>query len=107
MREFNLPLLAAKSKNFSGAEIEQAIIDAMHRAFASTENGHRRDFITEDILRSIEETVPLALIAHKQIEELKQWAAQAGARTASADTALAEELRKHTIDYGIQPLETD
>jgi len=107
LREFNLPLLAATAKNFSGAEIEQVIIDAMHQAFGSIKDGQRRDFTTEDILRSIEETVPLAFIAQRQIEELKQWAAQAGARTASIETVLNEELRHRSTDYGIKPLEID
>jgi SpoVK/Ycf46/Vps4 family AAA+-type ATPase len=107
LREFDLAQLAAAAKKFSGAEIEQVIIDAMHRAFGMVENGNRRDFTTEDIISSIKETVPLALIAYQQIEQLKQWAAQAGARTASIDTELTEELRQQTRQYGIDPLEVD
>ncbi|MGK7873310.1 MAG: AAA family ATPase [Xenococcaceae cyanobacterium] len=107
LREFDLPLLARQAKDFSGAEIEQVIIDAMHRAFGSFINGQRRDFTAEDILRAIEETVPLAAIAREQIEDLKHWAAEAGARTASNDTQLVAELKKYTIERGIGPLEVD
>jgi len=108
LREFNLNLLAKKTNNFSGAEIEQVIIDAMHLAFATIDsNGNRRDFTTEDILRAIDQTVPLAAIAKEKIEELKQWAAQAGARTASVDTQLTSELKKYSLDQGISPLEVD
>lgn len=82
LREFNLPLLAQATNNFSGAEIEQAIIDALNRAFSHVENGQRRDLIVEDILQSIKVTVPLAAIACEQIEDLKQWAMQTGARSA-------------------------
>lgn len=96
LREFNLPLLARQAKDFSGAEIEQVIIDGMHRAFASVHQGQRRDFTTEDILLAIEETVPLAAIAHDQISRLKRWAAEAGARTASRDESLIEELKRYT-----------
>ncbi|MCL1463423.1 AAA family ATPase [Argonema galeatum] len=103
MREFDLSLLARSAKNFSGAEIEQVIVDAMYRAFGR----ERQDFTTIDILRSIEETVPLAAIARHQIEELKRWAAEAGARTASNDTRLMEELKQFTIQKGIGPLEVD
>ncbi|MGB3208631.1 MAG: AAA family ATPase, partial [Crinalium sp.] len=80
---------------------------AMHRAFGLGENGQRRDFTTEDILHSIKETVPLAAIARHQIEDLKRWAAQAGARTASIDNQLVEELKQFTQQRGISPLEVD
>ncbi|MCS6815618.1 MAG: AAA family ATPase, partial [Cyanobacteria bacterium] len=56
--------------------------------------GQRRDFTTTDILWAIEDTVPLAAIAREQINALKQWAAEAGARTASNDTQLMQELRQ-------------
>ncbi|KAF3884910.1 MULTISPECIES: AAA family ATPase [Nostocales] len=107
LREFNLSLLAKQTSNFSGAEIEQVIVDAMHIAFSGKENGHRRDFTTEDILRAIEQTVPLASIAREQIEGLKQWAARAGARTASHDVQLIQELKQYTLQQGIKPLEVD
>ncbi|MBE9125839.1 MULTISPECIES: AAA family ATPase [unclassified Coleofasciculus] len=107
LREFDLGRMARQAEDFSGAEIEQVIIDAMHRAFGTVVNGQRRDFTTEDILRAIEETVPLAAIARDQIEALKRWAAEAGARTASNDTQLVEELKQFTIQRGIGPLEVD
>lgn len=107
LREFDLEVLAKHSENFSGAEIEQVIIDAMYRAFGTVINGQRRDFTTEDILRSIEETVPLAAIARDQIEDLKHWAAEAGARTASNDTQLIDELKRYTQQDGIGSLEAD
>ncbi|MDJ0737935.1 MAG: AAA family ATPase [Nostocaceae cyanobacterium] len=107
LRDFNLALLAKQAENFSGAEIEQVIVDAMHQAFSTRVNGQRRDFTTEDILQAIAQTVPLANIAHDQIEALKQWAAQAGARSASNDVQLVEELKQYTIERGIGPLEVD
>ncbi|HEY9691651.1 MAG TPA: AAA family ATPase [Oculatellaceae cyanobacterium] len=107
LRDFDLALLAKSASEFSGAEIEQVIIDAMHRAFGLLENGQRRDFTTEDILHSIKETVPLAAIARHQIEDLKRWAAQAGARTASIDNQLVEELKQFSRQRGISPLEVD
>lgn len=107
LREFNLPLLAQQTPNFSGAEIEQVIVDAMHMAFSQASNGQRRDFATEDILQAIAQTVPLAAIAREQIEALKQWAAEAGARAASNDNQLAAELKQYTVQQGIKPLEVD
>ena len=98
LRQFNLPLLAKQTRDFSGAEIEQAIVDGMQRAFGSAVNGQRRDFTTEDILRVIEETVPLAAIASNQIEALKRWAAESGARSASGETELTEGLRHYILN---------
>lgn len=97
LREFDLALLARQTRNFSGSEIEQVIVDAMHRAFGQSTNQQRRDFTTEDIVRAIEETVPLAAIARDQIERLKQWAAAAGARSASGDRHLIEELKQYAM----------
>ncbi len=107
LREFDLGLLAKQSNQFSGAEIEQVIIDGMQRAFSQGSAGNRQDFRTEDIVHAIEETVPLAAIAREQIDGLKQWAASAGARPASQDVQLVEELRQLTVRRGLGPLEVD
>lgn len=108
LREFDLAVLAKTAKDFSGAEIEQVIVDAMHRAFFEKQpDGQRRDLTMQDVLRSIEETVPLAAIARDQISDLKRWAAESGARTASNDTQLVDELKQYTIQRGIGPLEVD
>ncbi|MUG96129.1 AAA family ATPase [Scytonema sp. UIC 10036] len=107
LREFNLDLLAKQTPNFSGAEIEQVIVDAMHQAFSTTINGQRRDFATDDILQAVTQTVPLASIAYDQIEALKQWAALVGARTASTDVQLMKELKQYSAQRGIGPLEVD
>ena len=100
LREFDLEILAKCAENFSGAEIEQVVIDGLYRAFGTFVNGQRRDLMTEDVLRSIEDTVPLAAIARSQIEDLKRWAAEAGARTASNDTQLVDELKRYSQRRG-------
>jgi ATP-dependent 26S proteasome regulatory subunit len=107
VRDFDMELLARQTRNFSGAEIEQVIIDAIHYAFGHGINGQRRDFTTTDITYSIKETVPLAAIARDQIEALKWWAAEAGARTASNDVELTEELRQFSRKRGIDNIEQD
>ncbi|MEM9927401.1 MAG: AAA family ATPase, partial [Cyanobacteria bacterium P01_D01_bin.50] len=71
-------------------------------------NGQRRDFTTEDILWAIKQTVPLAAIACDRIEDLKRWAAQAGARTASNDQQVVEEIKQYTQKLGmLKRLEVD
>jgi SpoVK/Ycf46/Vps4 family AAA+-type ATPase len=94
LREFDLEAMASQAIDFSGAEIEQTIIDAMYQAFGGGGTGQRRDFSNEDILTAIQETVPLASIAREQVQELKCWAAEAGARTASLDSQLVEEMKQ-------------
>jgi SpoVK/Ycf46/Vps4 family AAA+-type ATPase len=84
MREFDLEKLAWETRDFSGAEIEQVIIDGMYLAFDTSDGDtDRRDFTTDDILKAIRSTVPLAVISRDQIDTLQRWAEQTGARPAS------------------------
>lgn len=75
---FDLPLLAQASEGFSGAEIEQAVISALYDAFYLN-----RDIETEDILKSLKETVPLSKTMREKIDGLRSWA-DGRARFASA-----------------------
>jgi SpoVK/Ycf46/Vps4 family AAA+-type ATPase len=72
--------LAEASDRFSGAEIEQVIIDALFDAFA-----RGREVETGDVLRAIRETVPLAVVMDQHIKELKEWARER-TRPATYDT---------------------
>lgn len=83
--EFDLALLARRTQDFSGAEIEQVVIDGLYRAFGTFVNGQRKDLTTEDILSAIEDTVPLAAFAGDRIQDLNQWATETGAKIASKD----------------------
>lgn len=102
IREFDLGLLARQTKKFSGAEIEQVIVDAMYQAFAEGSEGQRRDFDDTDIIRAAEATAPLATLAGKQIEALKLWAAEVRARPASQDTEMARALRQQIKERGFE-----
>ena len=93
--QFNLELLAARSQEFSGAEIEQVIYDAMQFGFSQS-----REFTTQDILDSIVDCIPLAKIASHQIEALKDWASRSGAKSASlVDSANNNLLPLLEVDY--------
>jgi AAA+ superfamily predicted ATPase len=61
--------LAEASEKFSGAEIEQAVIDALFAAFAAD-----REVETDDVMRALRETVPLARTMDERIKALKEWA---------------------------------
>lgn len=84
IREFDLDSLAFQSEGFNGAEIEQAIFDAMHLAF-----DQRREFHTEDILRTMAQIVPLSKTSRERIVTLQEWAASGRCRPASSDAAQA------------------
>ncbi|MFW5989339.1 MAG: hypothetical protein ACOCPQ_03800, partial [Desulfosudaceae bacterium] len=64
---------------YSGAEIEQAIISGLYDAFAED-----RGLTTGDVLRGLEEQVPLSRTMAEEITALRQWAA-GRARPAAQD----------------------
>jgi SpoVK/Ycf46/Vps4 family AAA+-type ATPase len=66
---FDIAALGQASVGFSGAEIEQAVVSALHDSFYA-----RRELRTDDILKSIRETVPLSTTMRESIEELREWA---------------------------------
>ena len=78
LKNYDIKRLAYETPDFSGAEIEQTIIEAMHIGFSQN-----RDFTTEDILEAASQIVPLARTAKEQIGFLQNWAASGKARLAS------------------------
>jgi len=75
---FKTPLLSELSKDFSGAEIEQVVIEAMRIGF-----NENREFNDEDILISIQNLVPLARTKSKEIDQLKKWSESGNVTSAS------------------------
>jgi SpoVK/Ycf46/Vps4 family AAA+-type ATPase len=78
LREYELDLLSKVSKDFSGAEIEQVVVDAMRLGF-----NENREFNNEDIIISIQSLVPLARTKSKEINLLKQWSESGNITNAS------------------------
>ncbi|MBF2076959.1 MAG: AAA family ATPase [Synechococcales cyanobacterium T60_A2020_003] len=78
LKSYDIDRLAYETPDFSGAEIEQIIIEAMHIGFSQN-----RDFTTDDILEAASQVVPLARTAQDQIQALQNWAAAGKARLAS------------------------
>jgi SpoVK/Ycf46/Vps4 family AAA+-type ATPase len=80
LRQYNLDRLVAVSQGFSGAEIAQAITEAMHEAFAGN-----REFTTDDIVQALRTSVPLSRTAQEHVDRLKRWATSGRARPASRE----------------------
>lgn len=86
LAEFDIDTLAQAAVAFSGAELEQAVVSAMYEAF----DDGARPFSTDDILKAVGETFPLAVTMREQIAELREWAAD---RARPASTEGPEEVR--------------
>lgn len=74
---FDLDALAQAAHDFSGAEIEQAVVSALYAAHA-----HDLPATTAHVLDAIRSTRPLALLMAEQVQALREWAI---ARTVPAD----------------------
>lgn len=77
--DYDLDSLARASEGYVGAEIEQAIIDAMYTGF----NDHQREFSTQDILNSLKRQVPLSVSQRETIDALRDWLREGRALSAS------------------------
>ena len=89
LQNYALDRLAYETPDFSGAEIEQTLIEAMHLGFSQN-----RDFTTDDILEAASQMVPLARTAQDQIRVLQDWAASGKARLASKHNALSDRIQQ-------------
>jgi SpoVK/Ycf46/Vps4 family AAA+-type ATPase len=65
---FALEPLAESSAEFSGAELEQAVISALYDAY-----DEQTDVTTEHVLEAIRQTVPLARTMEEQVSHLRTW----------------------------------
>ncbi|CEJ45467.1 AAA family ATPase [Umezakia ovalisporum] len=89
IKGYDVERLAYETPDFSGAEIEQTLIEAMHIGFSQN-----RDFTTDDILEAASQIVPLARTAVEQIQKLQEWAASGRARLASKHSSLSDTFGK-------------
>jgi SpoVK/Ycf46/Vps4 family AAA+-type ATPase len=68
-KQFDLDALVEASEGHSGAEIEQAVISAMHDAFAAGE-----ELKTEHVRKAISDSPPLSVTMAERIAGLRAWA---------------------------------
>ena len=68
-RQFDIPALSAAADGYSGAEIEQAIISALHDSFAA-----KGELTTDRIIHALETSPPLSVTMREKIDALRHWA---------------------------------
>jgi SpoVK/Ycf46/Vps4 family AAA+-type ATPase len=68
-KKFDLDSLAEASAGYSGAEIEQGIVGALHEAYAA-----KTDLTTAHVLAALKNSPPLSVTMAERIAELRQWA---------------------------------
>jgi len=66
---FDLDALARASQNYSGAEIEQAVIAALHDAYAE-----KTDLSTARIVAAVQGSPPLSATMAEKVSALRRWA---------------------------------
>lgn len=83
--KFDVERLASQTAGYSGAEIEQAVVDGLYTAFDDD-----REITTEDILSCACASVPLSMTMKEHIDALRAWASH---RCRMASTRPSEEVR--------------
>jgi len=66
---FDLETLADASEGYSGSEIEQAILSALHEAYCK-----KQKLTTELILQALEFSPPLSVTMAEKVKSLQRWA---------------------------------
>ena len=76
--DFTLSTIIDRTDGFSGAELEQSVIEGMHISFSED-----RELMEKDLIKAVSELVPLSRTAKEQIDLLKEWSSTGRARSAS------------------------
>lgn len=94
---YNLVDLATKTANYTGAEIESIILNAMFDAW----NDDKRDPTQDDLVNSIEEVSPMATgIAKDNIEELRKWSKEVNLQIANEATNKSNKCNTRRVVLG-------
>jgi hypothetical protein len=84
----DLAAIADLAADYSGAELEQVVVGALHRAYALG-----RDVETGDLRRVAQDLVPLFKTYEEQIKALREWS-RGRARTAGRTGAVVDLFRR-------------
>jgi SpoVK/Ycf46/Vps4 family AAA+-type ATPase len=87
-QDYDVARLARESEGYVGAEIEQAVIDAMYVGF-----NEGREFTTEDISNALKRQVPLSVSQREIVQALRDWLREGRAQSASFQETREAEQR--------------
>ncbi len=90
--DYDLAAVVRATEGFSGAELEELVIDALYEAYAAPE----RELKTEHLLRSARDIVPLARSRAREIAALRQWA-ETNCRQAAEPETAGSDARADTV----------
>jgi SpoVK/Ycf46/Vps4 family AAA+-type ATPase len=79
---YDINELSQLTPSFSGAEIKQLIIEAMYQTFSEG-----REFKTQDIVKEIDNSIPLAKLQQESVQKLQAWARSGRIRLGSLDAS--------------------
>ena len=94
--DFDVERLATAAEGYVGAEIEQAIVDAMYVGF-----GAGREFTTEDVAAALKRQVPLSVSARETVGMLRNWLREGRAQSASFQEA--REAEQQFVPLQLEP----
>ena len=93
--DFDVAKLAAESAGYVGAEIEQAIVDAMYVGF-----DEQREFTAADISDALRRQVPLSVSQRERIGALRAWLREGRAQSASFAETIEAEAQFVPLELG-------
>lgn len=101
---FDLDQLARLTEGYVGAEIEQAVIDAMYLAF-NDPAAPAREFTSADLAVAVGRLVPLCISQRETVEYLRSWLTEG--RAQSASFLEAEEAKKRFVQIQLEPFSSN
>jgi MoxR-like ATPase len=99
--EYDLRQLARICEGHVGAEIEQAVIEAMYQAFNDPDEPGR-EFTSDDIATAMTRLVPLSRSQKEMIDYLRRWLTEGRAQSASFEGT--ERIEQCFVPIPIEPL---
>ena len=94
--EDGLRMVAEHCDKFSGAEIEQTVVNALIEAFSD-----KKEVVTaENLIHQIKDTIPLAISFKDKVEAMEQWAKQNARPASSAGDIVIEKTKFRRLNIG-------
>lgn len=89
VNNFDINKISRNMINFTGAEVETAVKQALYSAFFED-----RDITTEDIIKAAKDIIPLAISREEEIKILEQWADSKARKASIKPTVEIEKSSK-------------